>query len=338
MGSPIEAVAKRANVSISTVSRVLNRRELVNRRTRLRVEQAIRELNYRPNVFARGLMLQKSEMLGLVLPDLHGEFYSEIIRGANLKARELGFVLVIASSHGPEDARALLADLQRRGITDGLAVMLSERDGDVAPMLSDCRVPVVLVDGTLDGASYDAVVIDQRGGALAMMRHLIDTCLCRRILFVGGLPTNVDTIARIEAYKQALTEARLPISPSDIHHLDYHYETAYEFARRHVREWAGQGHCVFAANDEMASGIIDAATAVGLTVPQELAVVGFDDTRVARMTRPPLTTVHVPMAQMGATAVELLCRRLADTQQPQALVSLSPQLVVRESCGASRRR
>ena len=170
-----------------------------------------------------------------------------------------------------------------------------------------------------------------------MMRHLIDTCHHRRVIFVGGLETNVDTVARLDAYKETLAEAGLPINPADIHHLDYQYETAYRFAKRHVRGWAGQGHCVFAANDEMASGIIDAATAEGVGVPQDLGVVGFDDTRVARMTRPPLTTVHVPMAQMGDTAVELLCQRLADLDRSPTFVSLSPQLVVRDSCGAQRR-
>ncbi len=337
VGASIKDVAKRANVSISTVSRVINRRAVVSEKTRRRVEDAIRELNYRPNMFARGLMLRKSEMLGLVLPDLHGEFYSELIRGANSRARECGYALVVASSPDPFDDRALIEDLQRRAIADGLAVMVSERTTPVAKVLSELRLPVVVIDSAVADHQYDCVVIDQRGGALAMMRHLIDTCHHRRVIFVGGLETNVDTVARLDAYKETLAEAGLPINPADIHHLDYQYETAYRFAKRHVRGWAGEGHCVFAANDEMASGIIDAATAEGVGVPQDLGVVGFDDTRVARMTRPPLTTVHVPMAQMGDTAVELLCQRLADLDRSPTFVSLSPQLVVRDSCGAQRR-
>ncbi|MHC4089177.1 MAG: LacI family DNA-binding transcriptional regulator [Planctomycetota bacterium] len=337
MSASIEDVAKRADVSISTVSRVINRRDVVNEKTRRRVEDAIKELNYRPNMFARGLMLQKSELLGLVLPDLHGEFYSEIIRGANAKARELKYVLVIASSHNPDDARTLVEDLQTRSITDGVAVMVSDRTAHIAKLLPEFQVPIVVVDGAVENRQYDQVVIDQRAGAMAMMRHLIDECRCRRILFVGGLETNVDTIARLDAYKEALGQADLPVIPEDIYHLDYEYETAYQFAVEHVREWTGRGYCVFAANDEMASGIIDAATANGVEVPADLAVVGFDDTRVARMTRPPLTTVHVPMSQLGATAMELLCQRLADMQRSPAFVSLSPQLVVRESCGAKLR-
>ena len=109
MPASIEDVAKRANVSISTVSRVINRKKIVNAQTRERVEEAIKELGYRPNVFARGLMLRKSNILGLVLPDLHGEFYSEIIRGANQKTRELGYHLLVSSVSADDDGRDVLA-------------------------------------------------------------------------------------------------------------------------------------------------------------------------------------------------------------------------------------
>ena len=334
----IADVAKRAKVSISTVSRALNRRELVNEKTRQRVDQAIRELNYRPNLFARGLMLQRSEMVALVLPDVHGEFYSEVIRGANTKARELGYHLVISSSEGPEDMQSLLEDLNRGSIVDGLAVMVSEQTEELQPVLSTVRPPTVIVDGAVEDGRRDNVVIDQRAGALALTRHLVNDCGAKRIFFVGGLKTNMDTIARRQAYEEVLKASGLPVLPGDIYHLDFQYESAYVLAQERVREWAGPGHCVFAANDEMACGVIDAAAGAGLRVPQQLAVVGFDDTRIAAMTRPPLTTVRVPMSQMGATAIELLCQRLADPQRPPRRVSLRPELIVRESCGAGLRR
>jgi DNA-binding LacI/PurR family transcriptional regulator len=335
MPPSIEDVARHARVSISTVSRVINRRELVNEKTRARVELSIQELGYHPNAFARALMLRKSELVGLVLPDLHGEFYSEIIRGANLRARDLGYNLVISSAHEAGDMHTLLEGMQRRTFVDGVAVMVSEVTDHVQGVLSSFRLPFVVLDGDIDGAVHDSVVIDQREGALAMMRHLIQRCASRRIFFVGGLQTNVDTIARLEAYRQALRESGMPFVESDVYHLDYQYETAYAFARDHISEWVGDRHCVFAANDEMASGIIDAAASRSLRVPEDIAVVGFDDTRIARMTRPPLTTVRVPMAMMGAKAIELLCGRLADPQILPQQVALHPELVVRTSCGAT---
>lgn len=333
MPPSIADVASRASVSISTVSRVVNRHQVVSETTRQRVERAISELGYQPNAFARGLMLRRSEMIGLVLPDLHGEFYSEIIRGANNQARDMGYNLIISSARDPEDAHFLLEGFQRRSIMDGLAVMVSELSDGTQALLSGFRLPFVVLDGDINGAAHDSVVIDQLEGALTMMRHLVSVCRARRIFFLGGLKTNVDTIARLKAYRQVMRDSDLPFSAADVYHLDYQYETAYAFAEKDLCEWVGNRHCVFAANDEMACAVVDAATAAGVSVPRQLAVVGFDDTRVARLTRPPLTTVHVPMAQMGAKAIELLCRRLADPDRPPTKISLHPELVVRESCG-----
>jgi DNA-binding LacI/PurR family transcriptional regulator len=335
MSASISDVAQRANVSISTVSRVINRPNLVNAETRERVQAAIQELGYHPNAFARGLMLRKSEMIGLVLPDIHGEFYSEIIRGANLKARELGYNLIISSAHDTEDTRGLLVGIRQRRLMDGVAVMVAEVTDPIQQVLGDFRLPFVVLDSDVDGMTHDSVIIDQREGARAMMRHLVETCGATRIFFVGGLKTNMDTIARLDAYRRVLEESGRQYREEDVYHLDYQYETAYAFAKQHLHEWAGERHCVFAANDEMASGIIDAANALGLRVPRDVGVVGFDDTRVARMTRPPLTTVRVPMAQMGATAIDLLCQRLADPTLPPRQVALHPELVTRQSCGAA---
>lgn len=338
MPASIADVARLANVSISTVSRVANGSRLVNAKTRERVEAAIRELGYRPNAFARGLMLRKSEIVGLILPDLHGEFYSEIIRGANIQARQSGYSLVVSSSRDGDDSHSLLRAIRQRTLLDGVAVMVSELTDRIQEVLADFNVPFVVLDDDLDAAPHDSVLIDQQYGARALMRHLVDKCGARRVIFVGGLETNVDTIARLEAYRETLRESGLPANDEDVFYLDYEYESAHQLARERVRDWAGAGHCVFAANDEMAAGIVAAAAAAGVSVPDDLAVVGFDDTRVARMTRPPLTTVRVPMSEMGARAIELLCERVADPKRPTSRISLQPELIVRESCGGAEIR
>ena len=332
----IADVAKLANVSITTVSRVANRSNLVNAKTRERVEAAIRELGYQPNAFARGLMVRKSEIVGLVLPDLHGEFYSEIIRGANQQARLAGYSLVVSSSRDVDDSRSLLSAIRQRTLLDGVVVMVSELTDRIQEVMADFRLPFVVLDDDFGTAPHDSVLIDQRHGARAMMRHLVNHCGAQRVVFVGGLKTNVDTIARFEAYREVLEQTGLPLSEEDVYYLDYEYESAYRLAEQQVNRWAGQGTCVFAANDEMAAGIIAAAGAARVEVPRELAVVGFDDTRVARMTRPPLTTVRVPMSEMGARAIELLCERITDPKRETSRISLQPELIVRESCGCSK--
>lgn len=331
----IQDVADKANVSISTVSRVLNRRNIVNEDTRKRVESAISDLGYSPNVFARGLMLRRSHILGLVLPDLHGEFYSEIIRGANLRARELGYKLMISSAVAKDDGSELMATVADHGLVDGLAVMISEINTRIRETLKKVNIPLVVLDGDVGGVKHDSVVIDQRTGTVAMLRHLVQQRGIQRIVFVGGRVTNIDTIERLSAFREVTSEFGLKVGDDDVHHLDYQYDTAYELGVKRVLLWAGQEVAVFAANDEMAAGVIDAALAAGLSVPEDLAVVGFDDTRIASMTRPRLTTVRVPMSSMGAAAIDLLCQRFDDPKRPAAKLILQSELVVRESCGVA---
>jgi LacI family transcriptional regulator len=334
MPASIEDVAKLANVSISTVSRVINRRQLVNEATCRRVEAAIRQLRYRPNVFARGLMLRKSGIVGLVLPDLHGEFYSEIIRGANLQARETNHNLLLSSALPGDDAQSWLSAIGQHALMDGLAIMISDTMAvGIAQTLAELHMPIVVLDDEIEGVQHDAVIIDQRQGALAVMRHLVEACGAKRVVFVGGLETNIDTQARYKAYRDTLRQAGLKFHKEDVYHLDYTYESAYRLAIENVRKWAGPKHCVFAANDEMAAGIVAGAHAVKVNVPKDLGVVGFDDTRVAQMTRPLLTTVRVPMSSMGAKAIDLLCQRIAEPDRPPVKVSLPAELVVRQSCG-----
>lgn len=329
----IADVAKRANVSISTVSRVINRRELVQEDTCRRVEEAIQALGYRPNGFARGLMLGRSEMIGLVLPDLHGEFYSEIIRGADEQAREMGYSLVVSSIRPGDDGQSLVRTIQQRGLLDGAAFMIAEVTDGLRGALTSFPYPFVVLDNDLPGAPHDSVIIDQKHGAVELMHHITGPGGARRVVFVGGLATNVDTRLRLEAYREVLTQLGRPIRDEDIHFLDYQYESAYRLAGEHLEDWAQPGTCVFAANDEMAAGILAAAAAHGVPVPKRLSVAGFDDTRIARMTHPPLTTVRVPMSLMGREAVRLLCQRLADAERPATKVTLQPEVVIRESCG-----
>jgi LacI family transcriptional regulator len=349
MPASLEDVAKLANVSISTVSRVINQRALVNKETRQRVEAAIRELHYRPNAFARGLryrpnafarglMLRKSGIVGVVLPDLHGEFYSEIIRGANQQARESKHNLLLSSTLAGDDVDSWISALGQHALVDGLAIMVSDTlTAGIGPALAELHIPIVVLDDEIEGVEHDAVIIDQREGAVAMMRHLVSARHAKRIIFVGGLKTNIDSQARYSAYRDVLQEAHLSLAPGDVYHLDFTYDSAFQLARQKAQEWAGKNHFVFAANDEMAAGIIAGANANSIVVPRDLAVVGFDDTRIAEMTRPSLTTVRVPMSKMGATAIKLLCERIEQPERPSTKVVLDAELIVRESCGNSAR-
>lgn len=331
MAVSIADVASRANVSITTVSRVINGRKLVNAETRKRVEAAIAELGYRPNAFARGLMLKKSNILELVLPDMHGEFYSELIRGANTQSRESGYHLLVSSVATDTDSDVLLPNLGGQTIADGFAIMVSELDAPTRRFLAQTCLPVVVIEDDAANADHDTVAVDQRCGALALMRYVVSRNI-DRVIFVGAGKTNIDSNQRYEAYRDVMAEADLSVNSDDVYHLDFCFESAYTLACKRLDEWRGATTCVFAANDEMAAGVIHAAQANGLSLPGDLKVVGFDDTRMAQFLQPALTTVHVPIYDMGATAIQLLIDRLANPERPQSRITLQSRLVVRDSC------
>jgi LacI family transcriptional regulator len=335
MNVSIEDVAKRANVSISTVSRVLNGRNVVQATTRKRVEDAIEVLGYRPNVFARGLSLRKSHILGVVLPDLHGEFYSEVIRGANAEARQCGYSMLLSSVPAEDDGHGFMSAVGNQCIVDGLVVMVSEMNSRIRSVLADVKVPLVVLDAIVDGLQHDSVVIDQRGGATALMQHFVNLHPERPVVFIGGRKTNLDTIDRLAAYQSVLSAAgRQPVT-RDVYYLDYMYDSAYRLAQENVLRWSKDRACVFTANDEMAAGVIEAASAHGLQIPRDIPLVGFDDTRIARLIRPRLTTVHVPMAEMGAAAIRMLSDRITEPAGPPRHVKLPAELIIRESCGGA---
>ena len=169
------------------------------------------------------------------------------------------------------------------------------------------------------------------------MNHLLSIPEIRRIIFVGGPKRNVDSNDRYEVYQQTMAAAGMPVGPQDVFHLDFQYESAYQLATKQLADWIGMDNCVFAGNDEMAAGIIHAALSTGVSVPGDFRVVGFDDTRIAQLIKPRLTTVRVPMSNMGAAAVELLCQRLEDAKRPRTKITLQSELVVRESCGSKTR-
>jgi DNA-binding LacI/PurR family transcriptional regulator len=229
-----------------------------------------------------------------------------------------------------------MTSVDDHGMVDGMAVMISDVTARTRATLEKVKVPLVVLDGDFEGVKHDSVVIDQRMGAVAMMRHLLQDSGATRVIFVGGLETNIDTMERLDAYRSVMREFDCPVGSEDVYHLDYMYDTAYELGRKHMQDWAGCRAAVFAANDEMAAGIIDAALQQGIAVPDELAVVGFDDTRIAAMTRPRLTTVRVPMSSMGAAAVDLLVQRIENPKRPATKLTLQSELIVRESCGAKQ--
>ena len=332
MSITIRDVAQRAGVSVATVSRVLNGSGLVREETRLRVEGAAAALRYTPHVGARSLITRRTGLFGAVLPDLFGEFFSEVIRGMDPTAQEAGYHLLLSSSHdNRRDIELALGAM--RGRVDGLIVMSPNVPADeLAASLPD-GVPVVLLNCDVNGAGYDAIGVDNFGGARDMVRHL-RRLGHERIGMVLGVEGNHDASERLRGYRAALEEAGLPADGRWEAAGDFTeaggYRAAAELVRRDPRPTA-----LFCANDSMAVGALSALRDAGLRVPEDVAVAGFDDIPIARYLGPPLTSVHVDVHRLGARAVEMLSYAMTRADgEPPAQELLSTRPVIRRSCGA----
>lgn len=326
----IRDVARKADVSIATVSRVLNGHPRVSQATRERVAAAARELDYWPNSAARSLITSRTHVLGVLLPDLYGEFYSEVIRGIDHAARTSRFQILISSSHADTD-ELMSAALSMRGRIDGLLVMAPDgRSGGALERLRD-RFPLMLINSRGGWEGCSSFSIANHEGALAITQHLL-TLGHQDIAFVTGPKDNVDAERRLSGYCDALRAAGIDPDPTRRIEGDFTEASGHAAARRllglQVRPTA-----VFAANDAMAIGLLSALHEADVRVPQEVSVAGFDDIAIAQYVTPPLTTVRVDAFALGKKAVEQLVYELAceDPVLPRHEV-LATNLVVRRSC------
>jgi LacI family transcriptional regulator len=327
----LKDVAREARVSTATVSRVINGHGNVADATRARILGVAERLRYVPDSAARSLSTGLTHTIGVLLPDLYGEFFSEIIRGIDQAARTRGLHLLLSGMHGSVD-EAVQAIRALKGRVDGLLIMSPYTDSAFLAEHSVGDMPAVLMNTPVRGGSHSSFCIDNRGGAHAMVRHLA-AIGHRRIAFIAGPDDNFDANERLAGYREALTtlglEAGECVLPGD-----FSEESGYAAAERLLA--AGERpDAVFAANDMMALGCLFAFNEARVRVPLDIALAGVDDIPVARFVSPPLTTVRVRMAELGARALERLA---AEIETPDTTATstetLPAELVIRSSCGA----
>jgi len=304
MGEPtIRDVAARAQVSVASVSRAMNGANNVHPDTRTRIAEAAKALGYVPHAGARSLSLARSHAIGVVLPDLHGEFFSELVRGIDRAASEAGYHLLLSNIHA-DAGLAAQAMRSMRGRVDGLIVMAPQFGRELLDASLPASLPSVLV-ATPDAGERPSLRIDNAQGAAAMVRHLIERGR-RRIVHITGGQANLDARERCEAYRVTLAEAGLK-PPCDPLEGDFQ-EAAGLLAVRRLIAGNTAFDAIFAANDMMALGALQGLREAGVTVPAAVAVTGFDDIPLARYLG--LTTVSLDIAGMGARAVERLAGAL----------------------------
>ena len=320
----IRDVARVVGLSVASVSRAMNGHANVHPDTKARVIEVAAQMGYTPNAAARSLSTSRSHAIGVVLPDLHGEFFSELVRGMDKAASEHGYLLLLSNMHA-DSVLAGQAMNAMRGRVDGLIVMAPQLGEAELKLALPGGMPAVLVNSPNEAGRH-ALRVDNEGGARAMVSHLLDTGR-RQIVHIAGVAGNRDAEERRQGYLDAMASLA-PDLPVRVIDGDFREDSGDRAVRQLIAE--GQNFdAIFAANDMMALGALTALAEAGVDVPGKVAVAGFDDVPLARYLK--LTTMRVDMAGIGANAVARLVDELARNAGPAGLDSVKPELLIRAS-------
>ena len=329
----IRDVARAAGVSVASASRALNQHTNVSPETRGRVQDAARRLRYIPHEGARSLTRRRSDAIGVVLPDLFGEYFSELVRGIDKVAHASGLQLLLSNMHGsPHETASAIRTM--RGRVDGLLVMPPEGDGSYLHDALPPGLPAVLVNHgeTLGAAS--AVGVDNHGGARAITEHLVARGY-RRIAHIAGPRHNLDARERQRGFADAIAatigERGPVIVPGDF------TEAGGAEAARLLIAGRVPFDAIFCANDTMALGCMSVLADAGLAIPDDVGVAGFDDIPLAHYAMPPLTTMKVHISEIGERAMTVLLTIMRGADSVPAPQILLPELVVRASTARAPR-
>jgi len=329
----IKDVADYAGVSKATVSRVLNNYPYVADDVRKRVHQAMLDLGYQPNRSARRLRANSSDILGLIIPDIQNPLFQSVVRGVEDAAYEQQMNVILCNTDDiPEKQRVYLRVMQAERAAGVLVVPTLPSDGEVLRPVQEAGTPIVLLDRDVDQFEADQVRTDNVHGAYAAVWHLT-TLGYKRIAIIAGSQYLTPGHERLRGYKEALEKAALALDYTLIKEGNFRVESGYTLTRD-LMTVPDPPDAIFVSNNLMTLGALRALHELSIRIPQDVALVGFDDMPWASDLHPPLTTVAQPGYELGKTAVELLLSRIAKPTLPFRRIMLQPQLIVRQSCGA----
>jgi LacI family transcriptional regulator len=335
----LEEIARLSGVSRSTVSRVINQQPNVSEDVRKRVETVIQETGYQPNLAAQTLVSKRSWMIGLVLPRSVSTFFTDpyfplltqgIAQGCNQYDYTLGLFLVGSK----EDEEKIFPRVSRKGMLDGVLIQSGQIGDQLIDRVANSNLPVVVVGSPVHSKDVSYIDVDNASGAYNAVSHLMRLGY-QRIGTITGQLGSAAADDRLEGYKKALVERGRNLEEGLIVEGDF-TEAGGFYAMQQLLP--ASPNAVFAASDLMSIGAMRAVNEAGLKIPEDIAFVGFDDVAVATYANPKLTTVRQPISRFGKNAVEILIDLIENGIQPARRIIMDTELVIRDSCGASRRK
>ncbi|TQR21646.1 LacI family DNA-binding transcriptional regulator [Psychrobacillus vulpis] len=330
----IKDIAREAGVSITTVSRVLNKKEEgMSQETREKVLRVMEELNYQPNKLARGLVTKRSNMLGLIVPNISNPFFPELCRGAEDEANKRQYSLIICNSDDQTQKEENYLRLLKEQQVDGILLSSKDRLSKTSKnQLQSGKIPYVLFDRGEEGNNYSGVFLDNEKGGYLAGKHLTDLGHTKIACMTG--PQDIrNSQQRLLGFQQALMENSVNLLGSFILDGDFQMDTAYRVAKDFLQN--NNVTAIFACNDLMACGIYRAAHEIGIQIPEQLSIIGFDDIPLVTALIPKLTTIRQGTYEMGRKAIELLINKIENNSSEE--VVFEPTLIVRESTEQIRR-
>ncbi|SEK75492.1 transcriptional regulator, LacI family [Paenibacillus sp. OK003] len=319
----IKDVAKAANVSVATVSRVLHNLNGYSHKTKVKVLEAVEELGYHPNAIARGLINKRTQTIGVLFPNVSSGFTSEILYGIEEAANEKDYSVIVCNTAADGKRTMKYLQVLREKQVDGVVFTSELLKDEYYHQLKNMKMPVVLVNTHSAKYSIPYVKVDDRQASYQATAYLIEKGHTD-IAMIGGTPWDtVAGIPRVEGYRQALADHGIPFEETKIAYGNFHMESG-RSAMAKLLEEAPPFTALFAASDEMAIGAMGMAFEKGIKVPEELSIIGYDDLNLAKIIYPPLTTIHQPLAEMGRIAVEKLITLIEEQGEvPSSIVSHS---------------
>lgn len=322
-------VAALANVSVQTISRVINNKGEVRASTRQRVLEAIQQLGYQPNTLARSLVTSQSSVIGLIVPDISMSFYPEIARGVDDGAQEAGYSVVLCNAAGNADRELQALERLRGQRIAGLIVCNSRLSDDVLERAVTGLMPVVLVNRHLPNVSGTVIWTGYVDGSIQATNHLLDLGR-RRIGYLGAADRNLFDVDKLLGYGTVLEQAGVSFDPDLIARSTLDFKGGFA-AMTDLMSQSRSIDAVFAFNDHMAIGALRYAATHGIAVPGDIAVMGFGGSAISAMTTPSLSTIAVPLYDIGSTAIRELLKLIDSGGQEQEAVHAEPELVARAS-------
>ena len=328
----IKDVAVHAGVSVTTVSHVVNGTRFVSESARMRVAEAVRELGYVPSAIARSLKHNNTRTFGMIIPNNSNPYFAEIIRGVENRCFAAGYNVILCNSNDDPKRQASYLRVLAEKRVDGVVFVASGSDAVVRATLADVKMPMVLLDREVDGMNNDLVEVDHVVGGELATRHLLELGH-PRVACISGPPGLSPSSQRRAGWKQALVTAGVDRGEADLARGDFTARGGY-LAMQALLKRKPRPSAVFVCNDLMAFGALSAAREAGVSVPEQLSIVGFDDIELAAFSAPPLTTIAQPKLQIGTLAAELLLERVEQNRSKGRRVILAPQLTVRATTAA----